>query len=170
VVAGHDYTVLGVPQRQDINGKIEVIESSRGLSALLRFTRCWRAGRRRCRKTNLQARTCGSWASGMGQSGKGVLRPAVHGDVARLDVQIFEAITKNMRRYLTSRASRRGGKARCERGEIHGGVSLIRCEHQCGAGRGDAAVGYRVAGIPTIAVAGKYTVTGDSQNILAVSG
>jgi hypothetical protein len=33
----------------------------------------------------------------------------------------------------------------------------------------DAAVGYRVAGIPTIAIAGRYTVTGDHAKMLAVS-
>jgi hypothetical protein len=33
----------------------------------------------------------------------------------------------------------------------------------------DAAVGYRVSGIPTIAVAGKYTVTGDHKTMLDVS-
>jgi hypothetical protein len=30
-------------------------------------------------------------------------------------------------------------------------------------------VGYRVSGIPTIALAGRYTVTGDHKTMLAVS-
>jgi hypothetical protein len=76
---------------------------------------------------------------------------------------------KSMFRYLTNRASRRGWEStgstwRNSRRRIaHSGVNTSVGQAE------DAAVGYRVAGIPSIAVAGKYTVSGDHKTILAVS-
>src|SRR6267154_4874596 len=97
VVAGHDYTVLGVPQRQEINGKIEVVEFfswgcphcyefypmlSRWLGTLPKDARFKRV------------------PVGLGHPEWEALAKAYYalqwtGDVDRLDSQIFEDIHKN---------------------------------------------------------------------------
>jgi thiol:disulfide interchange protein DsbA len=170
-VAGHDYTVLDVPQRQEINGKIEVIEFfSWGCPHCYEFYPLLA----RWTSTLPKDATFKRIPVGLGHPEWDNLARAYYalqttGDVARLDSQIFEAIHKDHvslfdEQSITAWVRKHGVNV----------AKFTEAYHSFGVdtnvGRAeDAAVGYRVAGIPTIAVAGKYTATGDHKTMLAVS-
>ena len=91
------------------------------------------------------------------------------GDLGRLDSSVFEAIHKDQvalfdEASITAWVGKHGvNVAKFTEAYRSFGVNTSVGQAE------DAAVGYRVAGIPTIAVAGKYTVTGDQKTMLAVS-
>jgi predicted DsbA family dithiol-disulfide isomerase len=58
-----------------------------------------------------------------------------------------------------------GGKARRERGKFHHSFSVNTSLGQAEA----TAISYQVASIPTLAIGGKYVVTGNHEAMLAVS-
>jgi protein dithiol oxidoreductase (disulfide-forming) len=170
-VAGHDYMVLAVPQRQETSGKIEVIEFfSWGCPHCYEFYPMlarWKA-------TLPKDATFKRVPVGLGHPEWDNLARAYYalqstGDAARLDSQIFEAIHKEHvslfdEQSITAWVGKHGvNVAKFTEAYRSFGVNTSVGQAE------EAAVGYRVAGIPTIAVAGKYTVTGDHKTILTVS-
>jgi len=171
VVADHDYTVLGVPQRQAINGKIEVIEFfSWGCPHCYEFYPLLA----RWTSTLPKDATFKRIPVGLGHPEWDNLARAYYalqttGDVARLDSQIFEAIHKDHvslfdEQSITAWVGKHGVNV----------AKFTEAYHSFGVDTSvgqaeDAAVGYRVAAIPTIAVSGRYTVTGDHAKMLTVS-
>jgi thiol:disulfide interchange protein DsbA len=170
-VAGHDYTVLNVPQRQEINGKIEVIEFfSWGCPHCYEFYPLlarWVA-------TLPKDATFKRVPVGLGHPEWDNLARAYYalqttGDVARLDSQIFEAIHKEHvslfdEQSITAWVGKHGVNV-AKFTDAYRSFGVITS-----AGQSDqTAEGYRVAAIPTIAVGGRYTVTGDHAKMLAVS-
>ena len=168
-VAGHDYLVLGVPQRQETNGKIEVIEFfSWGCPHCYEFYPLLARWTSALPKDATFKRV----PVGLGHPEWDNLARAYYalqstGDVARLDSQIFEAIHKEHaslfdEQSITAWVGKHGvNVAKFTEAYRSFGVNTSVGQAE------DAAVGYRVAGIPTIAVAGKYTVTGDTNQCLA---
>ncbi|HEY0747379.1 MAG TPA: thiol:disulfide interchange protein DsbA/DsbL [Steroidobacteraceae bacterium] len=169
IVAGHDYQVLATPQRQDVNGKVEVIEFfSWGCPHCYEFypklahwltTLPKDAGFRRV-------------PVGLGHPEWEALAKAFYalqstGDVERLDPQIFEDIHRNhVWLYDEPSITAWVGKH---------GVNVTRFTEAyrsfgVAASAGTAeqkAENFRLPGVPTLAVAGKYTVTGDHAAMLS---
>jgi len=171
VVAGHDYVALDVPQRQEINGKIEVIEFfSWGCPHCYEFYPLlarWVA-------TLPKDATFKRVPVGLGHPEWDNLARTYYalqstGDAARLDSQIFEAIHKEHvslfdEQSITAWVGKHGVNV-TKFTDAYRSFGVITS-----AGQSDqAAVDYRVAAIPTIAVGGRYTVTGDHAKMLAVS-
>lgn len=170
-VASHDYVVLGVPQRQEANGKIEVIEFfSWGCPHCYEFypkLARWIA-------TLPKDATFKRVPVGLGHPEWDNLARAYYalqstGDVARLDSQIFEAIHKgHMSLFDEPSITAWVGKHGVNVAKFTDAYRSFGVNTSVGQAE-DAAIGYRVAGIPTLAIAGKYTVTGDQEIILAVA-
>jgi thiol:disulfide interchange protein DsbA len=171
VVAGHDYVALDVPQRQEINGKIEVIEFfSWGCPHCYEFYPLlarWVA-------TLPKDATFKRVPVGLGHPEWDNLARAYYalqstGDAARLDSQIFEAIHKEHvslfdEQSIAAWVGKHGVNV-AKFTDAYRSFGVITS-----AGQSDqTAVDYRVAAIPTIAVGGRYTVTGDHAKMLAVS-
>jgi protein dithiol oxidoreductase (disulfide-forming) len=130
IIAGHDYVVLDTPQRQESNGKIEVMEFflwgcphcyefypklSRWLSTLPKDTSFKRV------------------PVGLGHPEWEALANAYYalqstGDVDRLNSQIFEDIHKNhVWLYDEHSITAWVGKHGVDVAKIHRGVSVLRC-------------------------------------------
>jgi protein dithiol oxidoreductase (disulfide-forming) len=171
IIAGHDYVVLSTPQRQESNGKIEVVEFfswgcphcyefypklSRWLSTLPKDAAFKRV------------------PVGLGHPEWEALARAYYalqstGDVDRLDSQIFEDIHKNHvwlydEQSITAWVGRHG-------------VNLAKFTEafrsfnvNMSAGQAEQrAEDYRIPGVPTLAIAGKYTVDGNQAKMLTTS-
>ena len=122
-IAGHDYAVLDVPQRQEVNGRIEVIEFfSWGCPHCYDFHPLlgrWTATLPKDAAFRRVPVSLGhpEWEALV----RAYYSLQITGDLARLDSLIFEAVN------------------------------------------------YRVSGIPTLAIGGRYTVTGDQPKMLTTS-
>ena len=172
IIAGHDYVVLSAPQRQESNGKIEVLEFfswgcphcyefypklSRWLSILPKDASFKRV------------------PVGLGHPEWEALARAYYalqstGDVDRLDSQIFEDIHKN-HVWLYDEASITAWVGK------HG-VNVARFTEafrsfnvNMNAGQAEQkAEDYRVPGVPALTIAGKYMVEGgDHAKMLSTS-
>jgi thiol:disulfide interchange protein DsbA len=171
IVAGHDYVVLSIPQRQESNGKIEVVEFfswgcphcyefypmlSRWLSTLPKDVSFKRV------------------PAGLGHPEWEALARAyyalqVTGNVDRLDSQIFEDIHKNHvwlydERSITAWVGKHGvnvAKFTEAYRSFNVNVSAGHAEQK--------AEDFRIPGVPTLAIAGKYTVDGDQAKMLTTS-
>src|SRR5580693_3230460 len=170
-IAGHDYLVLSVPQRQESLGKIEVIEFfswgcphcyefypklSRWLSSLPKSTSFKRV------------------PVGLGHPEWEALAKAYYalqstGDVDRLDSQIFEDIHKNHvwlydEQSITAWVGKHGvNVAKFTAAFRSFGVNTSEAQAE------QKSVDYRIPGVPTLAIDGKYTVDGDQEKMLATS-
>jgi thiol:disulfide interchange protein DsbA len=171
IVAGHDYVVLSTPQRQEGNGKIEVVEFfswgcphcyefypklSRWLSTLPKSTSFKRV------------------PVGLGHPEWEALAKAYYalqstGDVDRLDSQIFEDIHRNHvwlydERSITAWVGKHGvDVAKFTAAFRSFGVNTA-------AGQAEQkSVDYQIPGVPALAIAGKYLVDGDQEKMLATS-
>jgi len=171
IVAGHDYVVLSTPQRQESNGKIEVVEFfswgcphcyefytmlSRWLSTLPKDVSFKRV------------------PVGLGHPEWEALAKAYYalqstGDVDRLDSRIFEDIHKNhVWLYDEPSITAWVGKH---------GVNIAKFTEafrsfnvNMSAGQADRrAEDYRIPGVPALAIAGKYTVSDDFAKMLNTS-
>jgi thiol:disulfide interchange protein DsbA len=171
IVAGHDYVVLSTPQRQESNGKIEVVEFfswgcphcyefypmlSRWLSTLPKDASFKRV------------------PVGLGHPEWEALAKAYYalqstGDVDRLDSRIFEDIHKNhVWLYDEPSITAWVGKH---------GVNIAKFTEafrsfnvNMSAGQADRrAEDYRIPGVPALAIAGKYTVSDDFAKMLNTS-
>jgi protein dithiol oxidoreductase (disulfide-forming) len=171
IVAGHDYVVLSTPQRQEGNGKIEVVEFfswgcphcyefypklSRWLSTLPKSTSFTRV------------------PVGLGHPQWEALAKAYYalqstGDVDRLDSQIFEDIHRNHvwlydERSITAWVGKHGVDVTKFTAAFRSfGVNTA-------AGQAEQkSVDYQIPGVPALAIAGKYLVDGDQEKMLATS-
>jgi protein dithiol oxidoreductase (disulfide-forming) len=171
VVAGHDYTVLEVPQRQEVNGKIEVIEffswgcpHCDAFSPLL--TR-WLA-------TLPKDVTFRRVPVGLGHPEWDNLVRAYYalqatGDLARLDSPIFDAIHRQHVSLFDERSITAWvGKHKVNVAKFTKAFQSFGVNTSVGQAE-DSAMGYRVTGVPTMAIGGRYTVSSDHAKMLAVS-
>ena len=171
IIAGHDYVVLSTPQRQEINGKIEVVEFfSWGCPHCYEFY-------------PMLSRWLGTLPKdasfkrvpvGLGHPEWEALAKAYFalqatGDVDRLDSQIFEDIHKNHvwlydEQSITAWVGKHGvNVAKFTEAFRSFGVNTS-------AGQAEQrAEDYRIPGVPTLAIAGKYTVDGDQAKMLTMS-
>ena len=171
IIAGHDYVVLDTPQRQENNGKIEVLEFfSWGCPHCYEFYPMlsrWPA-------TLPKDASFKRVPVGLGHPEWEALARAyyalqVTGDVDRLDSQIFEDIHKNhVWLYDEQSITAWVGKH---------GVNVPKFTEAFRSFGVNATVGqaeqkaedYRIPGVPTLAIAGKYTVSSDFAKMLSTS-
>jgi thiol:disulfide interchange protein DsbA len=172
IIAGHDYVVLSTPQRQESNGKIEVVEFfSWGCPHCYEFYP----------KLSLWLSTLPKDAIfkrvpvGLGHPEWEALAKAyyalqVTGDVERLDSKIFEDIHRNHvwlydEASITAWVGRHGVDIPKFTAAFRSfGVNM-------NAGQADQkAEDYRVPGVPALTIAGKYMVeAGDHAKMLSTS-
>jgi thiol:disulfide interchange protein DsbA len=171
IVAGHDYVVLDVPQPQATKGKIEVIEFfSWGCPHCDEFYPLLNRWLATLPKDVAFRRV----PVGFGHPEWDNLARAYYalestGDLARLDGAIFAAIHKEHvslvdEDSITAWVAKHGVKV----------AQFTQAYRSFGVNTsvGQAlqmVIDYRVEGIPTIAIAGRYEVSGDHNKILAVT-
>jgi len=171
IIAGHDYVVLSAPQRQESNGKIEVLEFfswgcphcyefypklSRWLSILPKDASFKRV------------------PVGLGHPEWEALAKAfyalqVTGDVERLDAQIFEDIHRNHvwlydEPSITAWVGKHGvDTAKFTTAYRSFGVNMSEAQAE------QKSVDYRIPGVPALTIAGKYMVSDTQEKMLATS-
>ena len=171
IIAGHDYTVLDVPQLQENNGKIEVVEFfSWGCPHCYEFypkLARWLA-------TMPKGSSFKRIPVAIGHTEWDALAKAYYalqstGDVDRLDSQIFEDIHKN-HVWLNDEPSITAwvGKHGVDVAKFTAAYRSFGVNTSAGQAE-QKAVDYRLTGVPTLAIAGKYTVSGDQQKMLSTS-
>jgi len=170
-IAGHDYAVLAVPQRQEVNGRIEVIEFfSWGCPHCYEFLPLlerWTAVLPKDAAFRRVPVSLGhpEWETLV----RAYYALQVTGDLARLDSQIFEAIHKEhvslfTEQSITAWVAKHGVKA-AKFTEAYRSFSV-----NTSVGRAeDTAMNYRIDGVPTLAIAGRYTVTNEQAKMLTTS-
>jgi len=171
IVAGHDYVVLDVPQRLENNGKIEVVEFfSWGCPHCYEFypkLSRWLAS---LPKDHSFKRV----PVGLGHPEWEALAKAYYalqstGDVDRLDSQIFEDIHKNHvwlydEKSITTWVGRHGvDVARFTAAFRSFGVNTSEAQAE------QKAEDFRIPGVPTLAIANKYMVSGEQEKMLTTS-
>jgi thiol:disulfide interchange protein DsbA len=165
IVAGHDYEVLAAPQRQDVNGKIEVVEFfSWGCPHCYEFYH----------KLARWLATIPKDASfkripvGLGHPEWEALARAYYalqttGDVDRLDSQIFEDIHKNhVWLYDEQSITVWVGKHGVDVSKFTAAFRSFGVITSTGQAE-QKAVDYRIPGVPALTIAGKYMVEGGDQ-------
>jgi protein dithiol oxidoreductase (disulfide-forming) len=171
IVAGHDYTVLDVVQRQESNGKIDVIEFfSWGCPHCYEFypklTR-WLA-------TLPKETSFKRIPVGLGHPEWEALARAYYalqatGDVDRLDAQIFEDIHKNhVWLYDEQSITAWAGKHGVDMAKFRAAFRSFGVNTSTGQAE-QKSMDYRIPGVPTLAIDGKYTVSGDQEKMLTTS-
>jgi protein dithiol oxidoreductase (disulfide-forming) len=171
IIAGHDYAVLGVPQRQENNGKIEVVEFfSWGCPHCYEFYPKLARWLATMPKDSSFKRVPVS----IGHTEWEALAKAYYalqstGDVDRLDSQIFEDIHKN-HVWLNDEPSITAwvGKHGVDVAKFTAAYRSFGVNTSAGQAE-QKAVDYLLPGVPTLAIAGKYTVSGDQQKMLSTS-
>ena len=171
IIAGHDYNVLNTPQRQQTKGRIEVVEFfswacphcyefypklTRWLATLPKDTSFKRV------------------PVGLGHPEWEALARAYYalqamGDVDRLDSQIFEDIHRNHvwlydEPSITAWVGKHGidvAKFRAAFRSFGVNTSIGQAEQK--------SIDYRIPGVPTLAIAGKYTVSDSQEKMLTTS-
>jgi len=170
IVAGHDYEVLAVPQHLS-NGKIEVVEFfSWGCPHCYEFY----PKLARWLSTLPKDASFKRVPVGLGHPEWEALAKAYYalqatGDVDRLDSQIFEDIHKN-HVWLYDEASitawvRKHGVDVAKFTAAYRSFGVNTSEAQAE----QKSVDYRIPGVPTLAIDGKYTVSGDQEKMLTTS-
>jgi len=171
IIAGHDYAVLDLPQRQENNGKIEVVEFfSWGCPHCYEFypkLARWLA-------TKPKDSSFKRVPVAIGHTEWEALAKAYYalqstGDVDRLDSQIFEDIHKN-HVWLNDEPSITAwvGKHGVDVAKFTAAYRSFGVNTSAGQAE-QKAVDYRLTGVPTLAIAGKYTVSGDQGKMLSTS-
>jgi thiol:disulfide interchange protein DsbA len=171
IIAGHDYVVLNTPQRQEINGKIEVVEFfSWGCPHCYEFY-------------PMLSRWVGTLPKdasfkrvpvGLGHPEWEALAKAYYalqstGDVNRLDSQIFEEIHRNhVWLYDEQSITAWVGKHGVNIAKFTEAFRSFNVNMTAGQAE-QKAEDFRIPGVPTLAIAGKYTVGGDQAKILTTS-
>jgi len=171
IVAGHDYVVLDVPQRLENNGKIEVAEFfSWGCPHCYEFypkLSRWLA-------TLPKDHSFKRVPVGLGHPEWEALAKAYYalqstGDVDRLDSQIFEDIHKNHvwlydEKSITTWVGKHGvDVARFTAAFRSFGVNTSEAQAE------QKAEDFRIPGVPTLAIANKYMVSGEQEKMLTTS-
>jgi len=171
IIAGHDYVVLNTTQRQEINGKIEVVEFfSWGCPHCYEFYPMLSRWLRTLPKDASFKRV----PVGLGHPEWEALAKAYYalqatGDVDRLDSQIFDDIHKNHvwlydERSITAWVGKHGVNVP----QFTDAYRSFGVNTAAGQAEQKAEV-FRIPGVPTLAIAGKYTVDGDQTKMLTTS-
>jgi protein dithiol oxidoreductase (disulfide-forming) len=172
IVAGHDYVVLDAPQRQETNGKIEVVEFfSWGCPHCYEFYPMLSRWAAALPKDATLRRV----PVGLGHPEWEALAKAYYalqatGDLDRLDSQIFEDIHKN-HVWLYNEASITAwvGKHGVNVAKFTAAYRSFGVNTSAGQAE-QRSVDYRIPGVPALAIAGKYMVEGgDHAKMLATS-
>jgi protein dithiol oxidoreductase (disulfide-forming) len=171
IVAGHDYKVLDVVQRQENNGKTDVVEFfSWGCPHCYEFypeLARWLA-------TLPKDTSFKRIPVSLGHPEWEALARAYYalqatGDVDRLDSQVFQDIHKNHvwlydEQSITAWIGKHGvDVARFTAAYRSFGVNTSTGQAE------QNAVDYRISGVPTLAIAGKYTVSDTQDKMLTTS-
>jgi thiol:disulfide interchange protein DsbA len=169
-VAGHDYMMLDVPRPQEVPGKIEVIEFfSWGCPHCYTFYPLvgrWVA-------TLPKDVTFRRVPVGLGHPewdnlARMYLALQTTGDLVRLDSPIFEAIHKDHvtlfdEKSITEWVGKHGVKVAPFTAAFHSfGVDTSLGQSE------QTLIDYRVDSIPTMAIGGRYTVSGDQSKMLGI--
>jgi protein dithiol oxidoreductase (disulfide-forming) len=171
IIAGHDYAVLNTPQRQESNGKIEVVEFfSWGCPHCYEFY-------------PMLSRWLGTLPKdasfkrvpvGLGHPEWEALAKAyyalqVTGDADRLDSPIFEDIHKNhVWLYDEQSITAWVGKHGVDVAKFTAAFRSFGVNTSAGQAEQKAVV-YRLPGVPALAIAGRYTVSGNQAKMLTTS-
>ena len=170
-VAGHDYMVLGVPQRQETNGKIEVIEFfSWGCPHCYEFYPSLARWTAALPKDATFKRV----PVGLGHPEWDNLARAYYalqstGDLARLDGPIFEAIHReHVSLHDEESITAWVGKHGVNVPQFTAAYRSFGVNTSLGQAE-QTVIDYRVGGVPTLAIGGRYTVSDHSTKMLAVT-
>jgi thiol:disulfide interchange protein DsbA len=171
IIAGHDYVVLGTPQQQENNGKIAVVEFfSWGCPHCYEFYPKLAGWLLRLPKdANFKRVPVGLGHPEWEALAKAFYALQTTGDVDRLDLPIFEDIHKNHvwlydEQSITAWVGKHGvDVAKFTAAFRSFGVNMSETQAE------QKGIDYRIPGVPTLAVAGKYTVSGDQEKMLATS-
>jgi thiol:disulfide interchange protein DsbA len=171
IIAGHDYTVLDVTQRQENNGKIDVVEFfSWGCPHCYEFypkLAQWLA-------TLPKDASFRRVPVGLGHPEWEALAKAYYalqstGDVDRLDAQVFEDIHKNhVWLYDEPSITAWVGKHGVNVAKFTAAYRSFGVNTSTGQAE-QKSMDYRIPGVPTLAIDGKYTVSGDQDKMLTTS-
>jgi protein dithiol oxidoreductase (disulfide-forming) len=172
IIAGHDYVVLSTPQRQENNGKIEVVEFfSWGCPHCYEFYSMLSRWVRTLPKDAAFKRV----PVGLGHPEWEALAKAFYalqatGDVDRLDSQIFEDIHKNhVWLYDEQSITAWVGKHGVNVAKFAEAFRSFNVNMSTGQAE-QRAEDYRIQGVPALTIAGKYMVEGSAHaKILATS-
>jgi thiol:disulfide interchange protein DsbA len=171
IIAGSDYVVLSTPQRRQNNEKIEVVEFfSWGCPHCYEFHPTLSRWVATLPKDASFKRVPVS----LGHSEWDALAKAYYalqimGAVDRLDSQIFEDIHKNhVSLYDEASITAWVGKHGVDVPKFTQAFRSFGVNTSVGQAE-QKAVEYQIPGVPTLAIAGKYTVSGDRAKMLATS-
>ena len=171
IIAGHDYVVLSTPQRQESNAKIEVVEFfSWGCPHCYEFyPKLWRWLGTLPKDARFKRVPVGLGHPEWEALAKAYYALQATGDVDRLDSQIFEDIHKN-HVWLYDEASITAwvGKHGVNLAKFTAAFRSFGVNTSAGQAE-QRAEDYRIPGVPTLAIAGKYTVDGDQAKMLTTS-
>lgn len=171
IVAGHDYVVLDAPQRQDTTGKIEVIEFfSWGCPHCYEFYPLLARWLATLPKDVVFKRV----PVGFGHPEWDNLAKAYYalqstGDLARLDGPIFEAIHKeHVSLYDEDKITAWVGKHGVNVAQFTAAYRSFGVNTSVGQAQ-QTVMDYRVDGVPTLAIGGRYEVSGDHNKMLPIA-
>jgi thiol:disulfide interchange protein DsbA len=170
-VAGHDYVVLDAPQRQETKDKIEVIEFfSWGCPHCYKFYPLlgqWIA--RLPKDVTVKRIPVGLGHPEWDNLVRTYYALQTTGDLARLDAPIFQAIHQDRvplfdEKSITVWVGQHGVNVAAFTQAFHSfdvDFNMNRSEQ--------TAIDYQVGGVPTLAIGGRYIVTGDPVVMLSVA-
>jgi protein dithiol oxidoreductase (disulfide-forming) len=171
IIAGHDYTVLDVAQQPESNGKIDVVEFfSWGCPHCYEFYPKLASWLTTLPKDASFKRV----AVGLGHPEWEALAKAYYalqstGDVARLDKQIFEDIHKNhVWLYDEPSITAWVGKHGVDVAKFTAAFRSFGVNTSAGQAE-QKGMDYKIPGVPTLAIGGKYLVSGDQDKMLMTS-
>jgi thiol:disulfide interchange protein DsbA len=171
IIAGHDYVVLSTPQRQESNGKIEVVEFfSWGCPHCYEFY----PKLSRWLSTRPKDTAFKRVPVGLGHPEWEALARAYYalqstGDVDRLDSQMFEDIHKNhVWLYDEPSITAWVGKHGVNAAKFTEAFRSFNVNMSAGQAE-QKAEDFRIPGVPTLAIAGKYVVSDTQEKMLTTS-
>lgn len=172
IIAGHDYVVLSTPQRQESNGKVEVVEFfSWGCPHCYEFYPMLS----RWVGTHPKDAEFKRVPVGLGHPEWEALARAYYalrstGDVDRLDSQIFEDIHRNhVWLYDEQSITAWAGKHGVNVAKFTEAFRSFNVNMRAGQAE-QRAEDYRIPGVPALAIGGKYMVEGgDHAKMLSTS-
>lgn len=171
IVAGRDYVVVSTPQRQDINGKIEVLEFfSWGCPHCSKFYPMLSRWVANLPKDVAFRRVPVSLGHPEWEAlAKTYYALQATGDVERLDPQIFEAIHEDHLALfdegsITAWVGKHGVDAAKFTAAFHSFAVNMNADQS-----DQKAISYQIPGVPTLAIAAKYTVGGEHAKMLSTS-
>jgi thiol:disulfide interchange protein DsbA len=170
-VAGHDYVVLDVPQRQEVKGKIEVIEFfSWGCPHCYEFYPLlarWMAALPK--DVTFKRVPVGFGHPEWDNLAKAYYALQSTGDLARLDSLIFEAIHKeHVSLYDEQSMTAWVGKHGVNVAQFTAAYAAFGVNTSVGQAQ-QTVIDYRVDSVPTLAIGGRYTVSSDRAKMPAVA-